>query len=53
MEQPSPTPLVEPQLRRSAKEHCPSSKYTTNKYVMLSDGGKLETYQEAMLHDRK
>ena len=42
-----------PPLSRSTREHQPSIRYPPNEYVMLTDGGELETYQEAILHERK
>ena len=48
-----PLPPYEPPLRRSTKEHHPSTRYPPNKYVMLIDEGGLESYQEAILHESK
>ncbi|CAN0846213.1 Retrovirus-related Pol polyprotein from transposon TNT 1-94 [Linum grandiflorum] len=43
----------QPQLRRSTREHKASTRYSPNEYVMLSDGGEPECYQEAMSHEDK
>jgi transposase InsO family protein len=48
-----PEPTVEPQLRRSTREHRPSTRYTPHEYVVLTDGGEPECYEEAMEHDHK
>ena len=48
-----PLPPYEPPLRRSTKERQPSTRYTPNEYVMLTDGGEPKTYQEAILHKSK
>ncbi|KAJ9702980.1 hypothetical protein PVL29_004649 [Vitis rotundifolia] len=44
---------IETQLRRSTRERQPSRKYTSDEYLLLSDGEKLENYQEVLLHDEK
>ena len=44
---------TETQLRRFTTEHQPSRKYTSDEYLLLSDGGEPESYQEVMLHDEK
>ena len=36
-----PLPPYEPPLRRSIREHQPSTRYPPNGYVMLIDGGEL------------
>ena len=46
-------PPYEPPLRISTRGRQPSTRYPPNKYVMLTDGGDLETYQEAILHESK
>ncbi|GKV38176.1 hypothetical protein SLEP1_g46114 [Rubroshorea leprosula] len=38
----------QPQVRRSTRLHQPSRKYSTDEYVLLTDGGEPETYYEAM-----
>ena len=48
-----PLPPYEPPLRRSTREHQHSTRYPPNEYMMLTDGGELETYQEAILHESK
>jgi hypothetical protein len=40
-------------LRRSTRERQPSRRYSVDEYVLFSDGGEPESYQEAMLHDQK
>jgi hypothetical protein len=52
-EQASLEPAVETQLRKSTRDRQPSRKYSANEYVLLSDGGEPESYQEAMQHDQK
>ena len=49
----APPPPVEIPLRRSTRERQPSTRYPPHEYVMLTDGGELETYQEAILHENK
>ena len=53
VEQSSPVPPVETQVRRSTRDRHPSSRYSVNDYIMLSDGGEPETYEEAMQHEKK
>jgi hypothetical protein len=53
LEQASSEPATETQLRRSTRNRQPSRKYSTNEYVLLSDGGEPESYQEVMQHDQK
>ena len=48
-----PLPPYEPPLRRSTRERQPSTRYHPNEYVMLTDGGEPEIYQEAILHESK
>ena len=48
-----PLPPYEPPLRRSTREHQISTRYPPNEYVMLTDEGEPETYQEAILHKSK
>ena len=48
---PKPTaPLVEPELRRSTREQQPYTRYPSHEYVMLTDGGEPECFEEAMSH---
>ncbi|RDX81646.1 hypothetical protein CR513_37642, partial [Mucuna pruriens] len=42
---PEPSPV---QLRRSNRHKQSSTRYTSNEYVTLIDGGELECYQEFM-----
>ncbi|GJX81204.1 putative RNA-directed DNA polymerase [Tanacetum coccineum] len=35
-------------LRRSTRDHHPSTRYSVNEYVLLTDGGEPEYYAEAM-----
>ncbi|KAL5863382.1 hypothetical protein ACOSQ3_000896 [Xanthoceras sorbifolium] len=52
----SPEPeQVQPevQLRRSTRERQPSRKYSPNEYVMLTDGGEPESYDEAITDQHK
>ena len=44
---------TETQLRRYIREHQPSKMYTSNEYLLLSDGVEPENYQEVLLHDEK
>ena len=43
----------EPFLRRSTRERFPSTRYSSDEYVMLTDVGEPETYQEATSVDEK
>ncbi|KAL5821663.1 hypothetical protein ACOSQ3_023545 [Xanthoceras sorbifolium] len=52
----SPEPeQVQPevQLRRSTRERQPSRRYSPNEYVMLTDGGEPESYDEAITDQHK
>ena len=40
----------QPQLRRSNHEHKPSTKYPSSEYLLLTDGGEPESFQEAQTH---
>jgi len=40
-------------LRRSTRERQPFRRYSFDEYVLFSDEGELESYQEVMLHDQK
>jgi len=46
-------PLVEPLLRRSVRERHHSQKYSPHEFVLLTNEGKPECYEEAMLHEEK
>ena len=48
-----PPPPYEPPLRRSTRERQPSTRYPPNEYVMLTEEGEPETYQEVILHESK
>ena len=45
-----PTEQVDGELPLPPYEPHPSTRYHPNEYVMLTDGGELETNQEAILH---
>ena len=47
-----PPILAEPQLRRSTRQTQPSSRYPSNDYVLLTNGGEPETYEEAMSQEK-
>nr|AAR96002.1 retrotransposon-like protein [Musa acuminata] len=51
-EQAPPSPVEIP-LRRSTRERQPSTRYPPHEYVMLTNEGESETYQEAILHEHK
>jgi hypothetical protein len=53
LEQTSSTPYVGIQVRRFIKEHQPYRRYSSNEYVLFSDGGEPKSYQKVMLHDQK
>ena len=40
----------QPQLRRSNREHKPSTRYPSSEYLLLTDGGEPESFQEAQTH---
>jgi hypothetical protein len=42
-----------PQLRRSTRPRQPSTKYSPLEYVLVTDGGELECFDEAMSHEKK
>ena len=44
-----PLPPVEAELRRSTRERKLPARYSSHEYVMLTDAGEAENYQEAML----
>ena len=40
-------PLEEgPQLRRTTREHQPSTRYPSSEYILIADEGELERFQE-------
>ncbi|GJU84542.1 putative RNA-directed DNA polymerase [Tanacetum coccineum] len=51
-ELPVPMPPFVP-LRRSTRDHHPSTRYSANEYVLLTDGGEPECYAEAMEDEHK
>ncbi|KAF8413693.1 hypothetical protein HHK36_001685 [Tetracentron sinense] len=46
-EHPLPEPSTDPQIRKSSRQHKPSQKYSPLEYVLLTDEGEPENYQEA------
>ena len=44
---------TETQLRRSTRECQPSKRYNSDEYLLFSDGGESDNYQEVLLHDEK
>ena len=45
--------IQEPQLRRSVRIPKPQTKYPATEYVLLTNGGEPESYEEAMMDDHK
>jgi hypothetical protein len=41
------------QVRRSTREHRPSSKYPTSEYILLIEEGEPKSFQEAQSHEDK
>ena len=52
-EQPLQQPPPQTPLRRSTREKQPSRKYSPNEYVIISDQGEPDTYQEVLKHENK
>ena len=50
-EQPPPLEMVELQVRRSTREHCPSTRYPTSEYTMITE--EPESFQEVQSHKDK
>ncbi|GJZ88807.1 putative RNA-directed DNA polymerase [Tanacetum coccineum] len=50
-----PVPDIPPflLLRRSTRDHYPSTRYSAHEYVLLTDGGEPECYAEAMEDEHK
>lgn len=48
--QPQSDPSPPPQLRKSTRAIKPSTRFPNNEYVLVTDGGEPETYDEAMSH---
>ncbi|CAL8169106.1 unnamed protein product [Prunus armeniaca] len=46
-------PAAEFQPRRSTRVQRPSSRYSSDDYVLLTDGGEPECYKEALAHDQQ
>ncbi|GKV34500.1 hypothetical protein SLEP1_g42871 [Rubroshorea leprosula] len=51
-EQPLPQE-EEPQLRRSTREHKPSARYSSSDYILITEEGELENFQEVQSHKDK
>ena len=45
-EQPIPPKMEESQVRRSTRERHPSTRYPNSEYVLITDDGELENFQE-------
>ena len=45
-EQPPPLEMVEPQVKRSTRERCPSTKYPTSEYTMITEEGEPKSFKE-------
>ena len=43
-EQPLPLEMVEPQVRRSTREHRPSTRYPTSEYTMITKEGEPKSF---------
>ena len=43
----------EPQLRRSTRPRQPSTKYSPHEYVLVTNGGEPECFNEAMSYEKK
>uniref|UniRef100_A0A2N9FFW3 Integrase catalytic domain-containing protein n=1 Tax=Fagus sylvatica TaxID=28930 RepID=A0A2N9FFW3_FAGSY len=52
-EQPIPPEMKEPQVRRSTRERHPSTRYSTSEYVLITDEGEPESFQEVQSHKDK
>ena len=52
-EQPPPLEMVEPQVRRSTREHHPSTRYPTSNYTMITKEGEPKSFQEVQFHKDK
>ncbi|KAL9273856.1 Retrovirus-related Pol polyprotein from transposon TNT 1-94-like protein, partial [Drosera capensis] len=42
-----------PQVRRSDRQHQPSKRYPSSEYILLTEEGEPETFQEAQAHTEK
>ena len=52
-EQPPQQVISEPQIRRTNRESRPSSKYPSSEYVLITDEGEPENFQEVQTHADK
>uniref|UniRef100_A0A2N9HS85 Integrase catalytic domain-containing protein n=1 Tax=Fagus sylvatica TaxID=28930 RepID=A0A2N9HS85_FAGSY len=52
-EQPIPSEMEEPQVRRSTRERHPSTRYSTSEYVLITDEGEPKSFQEVQSHKDK
>ena len=52
-EQPVPLEIEEPQVRRSTRKHCPLTRYLSSEYILLTDKGEPECFQEVESHKDK
>jgi len=52
-EHPIPPEMEEPQVRRSTREHRPLTKYPSSEYILLTDEGESECFQEVESHEDK
>uniref|UniRef100_A0A2N9HFH0 Uncharacterized protein n=1 Tax=Fagus sylvatica TaxID=28930 RepID=A0A2N9HFH0_FAGSY len=52
-EQPIPPEMKEPQAVRSNRERRPSTRYPTSEYVLITDEGEPESFQEVQSHKDK
>ena len=52
-EQPVPPEMEEPQVRRSTRERHPSTRYPSSEYILLTDEGEPECFQEVESHKDK
>lgn len=41
------------QVRRSEREHQPSKRYPSSEYILLTEEGEPESFQEAQVHKDK
>jgi len=49
-EQLIPLEMEEPQVRRSIREPCPLTRYPSFEYILLTDEGESECFQEVESH---
>ena len=43
----------EPRLRRTTREHQPSTRYPSSEYILIASEGELESFQEVQSHKDK